>query len=156
MDCEEGDDYLSDASATNTDYKFPEISEIVERRSGSPERAGRGAAARREDPFLRDLQAKLQLKRRQREERAGGGEAEGKSPEAVTLTKRFNLHSFNLSKSVRFDSWQDLLMMEYGVCIHWNGKNNHFRFSLSLFTFFTLRLFPEEWKSDFFTFQKRK
>ena len=115
MDCEEGDDYLSDASATNTDYKFPEISEIVERRSGSPERAGRGAAARREDPFLRDLQAKLQLKRRQREERAGGVEAEGKSPEAVPVTKRFNLHSFNLSKSVRFDSWQDLLMMEYGV-----------------------------------------
>jgi len=31
----------------------------------------------------------------------------------------------------------------------WNGKNNHFRFSLfSLQDFF--------WKSDFFTFQKRK
>ncbi len=34
------------------------------------------------------------------------------------------------------------------VAIHWNGKNNHFRFSLSLFTFFTLRLFLEKWKSE--------
>ncbi len=38
------------------------------------------------------------------------------------------------------------------VTIHWKAKNNHFRFSLSLFTFFTLRLFLEKWKSDFFTF----
>jgi hypothetical protein len=44
----------------------------------------------------------------------------------------------------------------FGGTIHWNGKNNHFRFSLSLFTFFTLRLFLEKWKSDFFTFQKRE
>ncbi len=36
--------------------------------------------------------------------------------------------------------------------IHWKAKNNHFRFSLSIFTFFTLRLVPEKWKSDFFTF----
>jgi hypothetical protein len=39
--------------------------------------------------------------------------------------------------------------------IHWKAKNNHFRFSLSLFTFFTfftLWLFLEKWKSDFFTF----
>jgi len=36
-----------------------------------------------------------------------------------------------------------------GVGIHWKAKNNHFRFSLfSLKDFF--------WKSDFFTFQKRK
>jgi hypothetical protein len=30
------------------------------------------------------------------------------------------------------------------VGIHWKAKNNHFRFSLSLFTFFTLRLFLEK------------
>ena len=47
-------------------------------------------------------------------------------------------------------------MYQFPMTIHWNGKNNHFRFSLSLFTFFTLRLFLEKWKSDFFTFQKRK
>jgi len=39
-----------------------------------------------------------------------------------------------------------------GVGIHWKAKNNQFRFSLSLFAFFTLRLFPVKWKSDFFTF----
>jgi len=37
--------------------------------------------------------------------------------------------------------------------IHWNGKNNHFRFSLSLFTFFILKLFLEKWKSDFLLFK---
>jgi len=39
-------------------------------------------------------------------------------------------------------------------CPWW--KNNHFRFSLSLFTFFTLRLFLEKWKNDFFYFLKAK
>jgi len=40
----------------------------------------------------------------------------------------------------------------FGTFIHWKAKNNRFRFSLSLFTFFTLRLFPEKLKSDFFAF----
>jgi len=42
--------------------------------------------------------------------------------------------------------------MVYTMRIHLKAKNNHFIFSLSLFTFFSLRLFPKKWKSDFFTF----
>jgi len=43
----------------------------------------------------------------------------------------------------------------WDTCIHWKAKNNHFRFSLSLFTFFTLRLFPEKWFFHFFHFHYR-
>lgn len=115
---DEDDDYHSSSEESDTDYKFPEISQIVEKPSMYK-------PVKKEDPFLKDLQAKLQLKQRQRQEKveqkkdnstspvhkfannllkSASATRKEQTPDAASATKRFNMQSFSLNKTVRYNN----------------------------------------------------
>ncbi len=61
--------------------------------------------------------------------------------DGIIIFKKHQEYIMGLYKSQRVNKYLEELI---DTDIHWKAKNNHFRFSLLLFTFFTLILFLEK------------